>query len=256
MSETEILHGLIGCLDLTNLEENCDSAAITALCEKARTPQGNVAAVCIQPRFVAEAKALLAGTGIKIASVVNFPDGGEDTCALEAETQQALADGADEIELVIPCKVLAEGRPGFVETQIVRIKRICGDRVLKAVLETGALPDSDTIAKAADIALGAGADFLKTSSATVASSNPPNRADILLTAIAEHAEQNGAVGFEAAGEIQTPDDAVACFQTARRIRGDATPNPDHFRIGAGDLLDTLIAALEGKQPKQVSGARS
>ncbi len=256
MSETEVLNGLIGCLDLTNLEEDCDTAAITALCEKARTPHGNVAAVCIRPRYVKEAKALLADTGIKVASVVNFPDGGEDTCALEAETRQTLADGADEIELVIPYRALAEGRPGFVETQIVRIKRICGDRVLKTVLETGALPDTDTVAKAADIALGAGADFLKTSSGTVATSTTPNRADILLTAIAKQAEQNRAVGFEAAGEIQTSDDAVACFQTARRIRGDATPNPDLFRIGAGDLLDTLITAIEWKQPKQVSGVRS
>jgi deoxyribose-phosphate aldolase len=182
---------------------------------------------------------------------VNFPDGGEDTCALEVETRQALSDGADEIELVIPYNALAEGRPGFMETQIVRIKRICGDNVLKTVLETGALPDAETIAKAAGIALGAGADFLKTSSGAVATSNTPNRADLLLTAIAE---QNSTAGFAAAQDIQTPDEALACFHAARRIRGDTSPDPKLFRIGAGTLLDELISALEGKQPKQVPGA--
>lgn len=243
MSGTDLLNDLISCLDLTNLSDDCDSAAIAELCAKAQSPHGNVAAVCIWPRYVTEAKDLLTGTDIKITTVVNFPDGGEDTLAVEAATRQALADGADEIDLVMPYKALAEGRPGFAETQIVRVKRICGDKVLKVTLETGELPDPDTIRKAADVALAAGADFLKTSTGKVANNATLEATEILLSAIAE-ADKN--VGSQPAGGIETSSDAIAHFNVAKRIRGDETPNPELFRIGASSVLDDMIATIEGR----------
>ncbi len=251
MTETAVLTGLIGCLDLTNLNDECDSAAIAALCAKAQTPHGNVASVCILPRFVAEAKDLLEGTGIKIATVVNFPDGGEDTRAVEAATKKALEDGADEIDLVMPYKALIEGRPGFAETQIVRVKRICGERVLKVILETGELPDTDTIRQAADIALVAGADFLKTSTGTVATNATLEASENMLSAIADTGKS---VGFEPAGGLRTSADAIAYFDAAKRMRGDEAPNPDLFRIGASDLSDALIAAIDNRKGPQSAGA--
>lgn len=250
MSNIDLLTGLIGCLDLTNLNDDCDSAAIAALCAKAQSPHGNVAAVCIWPRFVAQAKGLLAGTGIKIVTVVNFPDGGEDTLAVEAATRQALDDGADEIDTVLPYKALAEGRPGFAETQIVRIKRICGDKVLKVILETGELPDAETIRRAADVALAAGADFLKTSTGKVSTNATLEAAEILLSAIAD---TDKSVGFKPAGGIKTSSDAIAYFDVAKRIRGDAAPNPALFRIGASSVLDALISAIEGREETQGTG---
>ncbi|WP_306260344.1 deoxyribose-phosphate aldolase [Pararhizobium sp. IMCC21322] len=250
MSDTDLLKGLIGCLDLTNLNDDCDSAAIAALCAKAQTPHGNVAAVCIYPRFVAEAKDHLSGTGIKVVTVVNFPDGGEDTVAVEAATRQALADGADEIDLVMAYKALAEGRPGFAETQIVRIKRICGDTLLKVILETGELQDAETIRKAADVALAAGADFLKTSTGKVATNATLDAAEILLTAIAE---TDKTIGFKPAGGIKTSSDAIAYFDVAKRIRGDAAPNPALFRLGASSVLDAMIASIEGREETKGAG---
>jgi len=250
MSDTDLLKGLIGCLDLTNLNDDCDSAAIAALCAKAQTPHGNVAAVCIWPRFVSEAKDLLSGTGIKVVTVVNFPDGGEDTLAVEADTRHALADGADEIDLVMAYKALAEGRPGFAETQIVRIKRVCGDAVLKVILETGALQDAETIRKAADVALAAGADFLKTSTGKVATNATLEAAEILLTAIAE---TDKTIGFKPAGGIKTSSDAIAYFDAAKRIRGDAAPNLALFRLGASSVLDAMIASIEGREETKGAG---
>ncbi|MCL4156221.1 UNVERIFIED_CONTAM: hypothetical protein GTU68_010605, partial [Idotea baltica] len=187
---------------------------------------------------------------IKVVTVVNFPDGGEDTVAVEAATRQALADGADEIDLVMPYKALAEGRPGFAETQIVRIKRICGDKVLKVILETGELQDAETIRKAADVALAAGADFLKTSTGKVATNATLEAAEILLTAIAE---TDKTIGLKPAGGIKTSADAIAYFDVAKRIRGDASPSAALFRIGASSVLDALVAAIEGREETKGTG---
>lgn len=243
MSDTGLLKGLIRCLDLTNLNDDCDSVALAALCKKAQTPHGNVAAVCVWPRFVGEARKLLAGTGIRIAAVVNFPQGGEDTPAVEAETRQALGEGADEIDLVMAYEALAEGRPGFAETQIVRIKRICGPKVLKVILETGELQEPELIRTAAEVALAAGADFLKTSTGKVAVNATLEAAEILLSVIADI---DASKGFKPAGGIRTAADAVAYFEVAQRVRGDKVPDPDRFRLGASSVLDGLIAAIEGR----------
>ncbi len=96
-------------LDLTNLAEDCDSAAIAKLCKRALTPHGKFAAVCIWPRFVRQAKDLLAGSGVKIAAVANFPHGGDDQKAAAAEAARGYADGADEVDVVIPYRRLMAG---------------------------------------------------------------------------------------------------------------------------------------------------
>tara|TARA_R110002167_G_scaffold41655_36_gene127222 strand:- start:1836 stop:2591 length:756 start_codon:yes stop_codon:yes gene_type:complete len=250
MTDTALLAGLIRCLDLTNLNDDCDSAALAALCKKAQTPHGNVAAVCIWPRFVGEAKKLLAGTGIKIVTVVNFPQGGEDTLAVEEETRQALRDGADEIDMVMAYQALAEGRAGFSETQIVRIKRICGEKVLKVILETGELKSPELIRTASELALAAGADFLKTSTGKVAVNATLEAAEILSSVIAD----SGATkGFKPAGGMKSAADAVAYFEVAQRVRGDTVPDPDTFRLGASSVLDALIAAIEGREETQGTG---
>ncbi|MBA3325116.1 MAG: deoxyribose-phosphate aldolase, partial [Rhodobacteraceae bacterium] len=150
------------CLDLTNLDDDCDEAAVAELCRRAQTPEGSAAAVCVWPRFVPQAKAALAHTGIHVATVVNFPGGDQPLEAVKSETRAALDAGAEEIDLVTPWRALAAGDAGAVATTVRAIKDVCGAATLKAILETGALADPVLIGLAAKAALDGGADFLKT----------------------------------------------------------------------------------------------
>lgn len=228
-------------VDLTDLSDEATEAGARDLCARAVTAKGRVAAVCLWPRFVGVAKAALAGTGVKIATVVNFPHGGEDTRAVEAETARAIADGADEIDLVMPYRAFLAGRPGFAETQILRVKRICeGRAVLKVILETGEIGDPALVRAAADLAVGAGADFLKTSTGKVAINATLEAAKLLLEATKAAPRP---VGVKVAGGIRTVADAASYLALADEIMGAGWVSPATFRFGASGLLDALLAAL-------------
>ena len=230
-------------LDLTDLADDATEAGARALCARAVTAHGAVAAVCLWPRFVATAKAALAGTPVRIATVVNFPGGGEDTRAVEAETAAALADGADEIDLVMPWRAFLAARPGFAETQILRVKRLCAGRAtLKVILETGEIVDPAKIRAAADLAVVAGADVLKTSTGKVAVNATPAAARILLEAAKASPRP---VGVKVAGGIRTIADAAEYLVLADAVMGPEWVSPATFRFGASGLLDALLAALDG-----------
>jgi len=238
-------------VDLTDLSDDATEAGARALCARAVTPHGAVAAVCLWPRFVATAKAALAGTGVKIATVVNFPAGGEDTRAVLAETERAIADGADEIDLVMPYRAFLAGRSGFAETQIVRVKRVCeGRAALKVILETGELGTVETMRAAAGLALAAGADFVKTSTGKVAVNATLPATEALLEAVRACGRP---AGFKAAGGIRTVADATAHLAVADRIMGPDWASPATFRFGASGLLDALIAVIEGGENASKDG---
>lgn len=228
------------CLDLTNLDEGCTEAEVAGLCQRAQTPQGSVAAVCIWPRFVPQAKAALAHTGIKVATVVNFPGGEASPEAAAGEARAALAAGADEIDMVVPWRALKAGDDGAVTTAVATVRAACGEAVLKAILETGELGDPALIGLAAERALKGGADFLKTSTGKVPVNATPAAAEILLEAIARH---GGEAGFKASGGVRTLADAAAYLALADRIMGPGWAGPKHFRIGASGLLDVLLAEI-------------
>jgi deoxyribose-phosphate aldolase len=232
------------CLDLTNLDESCDAAAIDLLCKRAQTPHGSVAAVCIWPRFVAQAKAALAHTGIRVATVVNFPGGDEPLDTVETATRAALGDGAEEIDMVVPWRGLRVGGEDGITEAVRRIKAACGGAALKAILETGELKDPALIGLAAERALDGGADFLKTSTGKVPVNATPEAARILLDAISRH---GGSAGFKAAGGVRSVEDAGAYLGLADEIMGSGWAGPKHFRIGASGLLDALLATLEGTE---------
>jgi deoxyribose-phosphate aldolase len=137
---TTALRALV-CLDLTNLDDGCDAEAIDTLCRRAQTRHGSVAAVCIWPRFVPQAKVALARTGIRIATVVNFPSGDAPAATGANEARAALADGADEIDMVVPWKALRAGDSEAVAKAVQVVKAACGRATLKAILETGELAD-------------------------------------------------------------------------------------------------------------------
>lgn len=231
-------------LDLTNLKEDCTEADVKALCKRARTPFGDVAAICIWPRFVAAAAATLGDDSpIRIATVVNFPSGEEPLADVLAQTERAIADGADEIDLVMPYKALMAGDEAACETVVKAVRGVCPDPVkLKVIIESGELKDKALIRRASEIAIAAGADFIKTSTGKVAVNATLEAADTMLHAIRDSGRK---VGFKAAGGISTVNDAVFYLDLADTIRGPDWAIPSTFRFGASSLLDNILAVLAG-----------
>ncbi|MEJ8476218.1 deoxyribose-phosphate aldolase [Roseibium algae] len=247
VSVADVAKRAIGLVDLTNLNDDCTAEDITTLCKRAVTPFGHVAAVCIWPRFVSQGLGALAGTGVKVATVVNFPDGGVDTPAVLAETKQAVLDGADEIDLVMPYKAFLDGRKGFAEELIIRVKAVIPEpAILKVILETGEIKDPLLIHIASEIAISAGADFIKTSTGKVKVNATLEAAEVMLTVIDEtRRDQFKEIGFKPAGGIRTVDDAAAYLALADKILGHNWVSAATFRFGASGLLDALVGALEG-----------
>lgn len=228
-------------LDLTDLSEGCTAEAVRRLCERAQ--RHAVAAVCVWPRFVAPAARALAGSGVRIATVVNFPEGGEDVAGTVAETRGALDDAADEIDLVLPYRALLSGDAETAHAMVAAVREACRDRALKVILETGMLPDAATIARASRLALDGGADFLKTSTGKTPVPATPEAAEAMLSAIREG---NGPrpVGLKVSGGLRRVEDAARYLALADRIMGPDWAGPATFRIGASSLLDDLTRAAE------------
>lgn len=228
-------------IDLTDLDENSTAQAVAELSARAITPHGHTAAICIWPRFIETAKALLHGTGVRIATVVNFPHGGTDIDDVLDETEQAIADGADEIDLVLPYRDFAANGAGLSRQMISSVKKLCGRKVkLKVILETGKLVDEAMIEAASEVALEEGADFIKTSTGKVEINATPEALRIMLEAISE---QRRDAGIKPAGGIRTLDDAAHYLALTDEIMGEGWATPETFRFGASSLLGDVLATL-------------
>lgn len=233
----------LACLDLTDLSADCTSTDINDLCQKAQTPYGNVAAVCIWPRFVAQARRGLKGSNVKVATVVNFPEGDHTASEVIEMTKQAREDGADEIDMVIPWKALLEGHPENVAARVARVKRAADGGLVKSIIETGMLNTPELIIEATRGAIDGGADFVKTSTGKVPINATPQAARIIIEEIKNLRED---VGFKAAGGVKTTEDAAEYLAIADEIMGPDWATPTRFRFGASSVLDALMATLSGK----------
>lgn len=239
-------------LDLTNLRDDCDNAAIENLCLRAQTPYGNSAAICIWPRFIAHARSILgSGHPVRIATVVNFPSGDLAVAEVVEETKKAVEDGADEIDLVIPYKALIAGDEAAVTTMVEAVRAACPQSTLKVILETGELKDKALVSRASELAIAAGADFIKTSTGKVQVNATLEATDIMLRAIRE---SKAKVGFKPAGGISTVADADLYLRLAESIMGQNWVMPSTFRFGASSLLDDILAVLSGSTaPRAAAG---
>lgn len=237
-------------MDLTSLNDDDDSARIQTLCRRANTPEGYPAALCLYPAFIEDAQRELDALGlthrIRIATVTNFPEGASNAERAARETRRAVASGADEVDVVFPYRALLDGAPDVGRLLVEACREACGGATLKVILETGELQDPTLIRQAADIAIAAGADFIKTSTGKVAVNATLEAAEIMLGAIRDSGRD---VGFKAAGGIRTTEDAKAYLELAARIMGDDWATPVHFRFGASGLLDALLATLEVGETK-------
>ena len=224
-------------LDLTSLDDDDTAETVQALCAKAVTPRGHVAAVCVLPAFVGVAKKALAGTGVKVASVANFPAGDDDPFGAADEAQFEVNAGADEVDVVVPWQAALEGDLDAVTGLVAACAEATPPGGLKAILETGSHPDLETTRRIADAALAGGAGWVKTSTGKVGPGASPEAARVLAEAIRDH----GSGALKISGGVRTGEQAREYIALAESILGEGWATPDTMRIGASSLLDTLLA---------------
>ncbi len=242
MSDAALARRAIALLDLTDLTDTCSEAAIHDLCARAAWEGGKVAAVCVWPQFVKLSAALLKGSGVKVATVVNFPDGGTDVERTCEDTEEALGDGADEIDLVLPYRAFLGGDVAAARAMVEAVRDVTGQATLKVILETGGYPDQEAVAAASRLAIEAGADFIKTSTGKTAVSATPEAVETMLGVIRDSGRP---VGLKPSGGIRTLADARIYLDLADRIMGVEWPARGTFRFGASGLHGALVAALGG-----------
>ncbi|MGK7296264.1 MAG: deoxyribose-phosphate aldolase [Candidatus Wenzhouxiangella sp. M2_3B_020] len=235
---------VLSMLDLTRLEDDAGDELVRALCARAAESPVAPAAVCVYPRFIEAARDALAGHDasgqVAIAAVANFPDGPAEPERAAAEVRQALALGADEVDVVFPWKALLAGDDGVGTRLVEQCRAACGERPLKVILETGMLAGPDAIRRAGGLAIDAGADFIKTSTGKAGVNATPEAAEVMLESIAERGAN---CGLKVSGGVRTLADARIYVDLAERILGPEFVRPKRFRIGASGLLDDLLDAL-------------
>ena len=248
----ESLKTIFQCIDFTTLEAFDNETKINDFCSKALSFKDNdlhisVPAVCIYSPFVRQAKELLRGSGIKVATVAcAFPSGQMPFELKRREVEYCVEQGADEVDMVISRGTFLAGRLDEVYEEIKSVREACAPPVrLKGILETGELKSVENIRRASEIAINAGADFIKTSTGKSPVSATPLAAIIMCDTIKEYFEATGRmVGFKPAGGMSTIDDALTYFYIVREVLGDRWLNKDYFRVGtsrlAGKVMDELM----------------
>ncbi len=242
--------------DLTTLEGKDSPGKVRQMCAKALRPDPEdpsvppVAAVCVYPDLVATAKGALAGSGVKVASVATaFPSGRSPLPVRLAEVRRAVSAGADEIDMVIDRGAFLAGDYPRVFDEIVATKEACARpggtaARLKVILETGELETYDNVRRASDLAIAAGADFIKTSTGKVQPAATPAVTLCMLEAIRDHWLATGArVGMKPAGGIRTSKQALHYLVLVKETLGAAWLTADLFRFGASSLLNDLLMQL-------------
>jgi deoxyribose-phosphate aldolase len=235
-------------VDLTTLEGSDTPGKVRALSAKALRPDPAdptcppVAAVCVYPSMVPVAAEVLAGSGVHLASVATaFPSGQAPLDVKLADTRDAVAGGADEIDMVISRGAFLAGHYDAVFDEIVAVKEAAGAAHLKVILETGELGTYDNVRRASWLAMTAGADFIKTSTGKlpVAATLPVTL--VMLEAVRDFRAQTGRqVGVKPAGGIRTTKDAIKYLVMINETVGDDWLDPDWFRFGASSLLNDLL----------------
>jgi len=242
-------------IDLTTLEGSDTPGKVQQLCQKALHLHNmlpdlpHVAAVCVYPSLVGVAKKILNGTNIKVASVAtSFPSGQSDLKSKISDTEFALDQGADEVDMVISRNQFLSGNYQFVFHEIACIKEVCKDKHLKVILETGELVTLDNVRKASDLAIEAGADFIKTSTGKIQPAATLPVTLVMLEAIRDHFYQTGkSIGMKPAGGISTAKQALQYLVMVKETLGAQWLNPEKFRIGASSLANDILLQLKKQE---------
>jgi deoxyribose-phosphate aldolase len=246
---------LLGLLDLTTLNDSDDGQVVRALAAYAATPLGRVAALCTFSRLIGDALAALAGTGVPVAAVANFPAGQPDVEDAAGQSAQAVAAGASEVDVVFPWRTFLAGDTATPLALVKACREACGTKArLKVILETGQLGTPAHIRAAAEIAIAGGAHFLKTSTGKTQPGATLMAAQVMLEAIAGARLRGVRVGFKASGGIRTMADAVSYLAAYEARFGVDSAQPAEFRIGASHLVHELLAVAGGQSATMGSTA--
>ncbi|MBK9320976.1 MAG: deoxyribose-phosphate aldolase [Bacteroidetes bacterium] len=250
-SKMHALQLAISMMDLTTLEARDTPGKVRQLCAKAIRPHEalpdlpSAAAVCVYPPMVRIAKEALGDSGVKVAAVATaFPSGMSTRKVKLEETKYAVNEGADEIDMVISRGHFLAGEFNYVFDEIAAVKEACGEAHLKVILETGELSTYDNVRKASDIAMYAGADFIKTSTGKVQPAATLPVTLVMLEAIRDFYYKEGRmIGMKPAGGISTAKLAIQYLVVLRETLGEAWMNPDYFRFGASSLANDLLMQI-------------
>ena len=257
-SKVAALKMAMSMMDLTTLDARDTPGKVRQLCAKAIRPHDampdlpSAAAVCVFPNMVRIAKEALRNHKINVASVATaFPGGMTNTKIKIEETRYAVNEGADEIDMVIQRGKFLEGEFDFVFDEIAAVKAACGKAHLKVILETGELSTLDNVRRASDLAMAAGADFIKTSTGKVQPAATLPVTLVMLEAIRDFYYREGKmIGMKPAGGLSTAKLAIQYLVMVKETLGNAWLTPDYFRFGASTLANDLLMQIV----KQVDGA--
>lgn len=242
----------VSMMDLTTLEGKDTPGKIAYLCRKALQPLDPkyevppCAAVCVYPSMVRYARRFLGERSpVHLASVATgFPSGQYPLRTRLEETRRAVADGADEIDMVIDRGAFLAGDHARVADEIAAVKSACGPAHLKVILETGELVTYDHVRHASDLAMRAGADFIKTSTGKVQPAATMPVTLVMLEAIRDHFYATGIrIGMKPAGGIRTAKQALAYLVMVKETLGDDWLTPDLFRFGASTLVNDVLMQI-------------
>ena len=250
-SKMAALKMAISMMDLTTLDAKDTPGKVRQLCNKAIRPDDtmhdipSVAAVCVYPNMVAVAKEALRGTKIQVAAVATaFPSGMSTRDVKIRETKYAVSEGADEIDMVISRGKFLAGEYSFVFDEIAAVKEACGRAHLKVILETGELGTLDRVRQASDLAMHAGADFIKTSTGKIQPAATLSVTLVMLEAIRDFYFNHGKmIGMKPAGGISTAKLALQYLVMVHETLGDAWLSPDYFRFGASSLANDVLMQI-------------
>lgn len=250
--ERKAMSTILSCIDLTTLEGSDTSEKISTICKKARSIHEiadglpDVAAVCFYPTFVMQAKKELEGSDVQVASVAGaFPAGQSPIEVKVQEVKFAVEEGADEIDMVISRGKMLEGDHQQVFDEIAAIKAACGKAHLKVILETGELQSLENIRKASELAINAGADFIKTSTGKIQPAATPEAFLVMADTVREYYDKTGKqIGLKPAGGVSTPEQALVYYRIVSKILGTHWLHKKLFRIGASRLTDKVIDVLK------------
>lgn len=250
-SKVQALKLILSMMDLTTLEGKDSEGKVRQLCQKAKQPHPampdlpSVAAVCVYPNLVKTAKDSLKGTNINVASVASaFPSGLAPLKVRIEDTKFAVDQGADEIDMVISRGAFLQGEFIKVFDEVAAIKDACGKAHLKVILETGELLTYENVRLASDIAMHAGADFIKTSTGKISPAATQPVTLVMLEAIRDfYYETNKMIGMKPAGGIRTAKQAIQYLVLVKETLGAAWLNPDYFRFGASSLANDVLKQI-------------
>ena len=253
----EVKKRIFNCIDLTTLKTEDSEESVLQFTERVNDFENeypdlkNVAAICVYPCFAKIVSQSLEVEDVNIACVAGgFPSSQTFTEVKVAETALALADGATEIDIVIPVGKFLSGDYEGMCDEIGEIKSICGDRQLKVILETGALKSVSNIWKAAILTMYSGTDFIKTSTGKQEPAATPEAAYVMCQAIKAYYEKTGRkVGFKPAGGINCVNDALVYYTIVKEVLGEEWLNNKLFRMGTSRLANLLLSEIVEKEVK-------